>query len=247
MFGVFFIVLQYLQLQLGFPPLRSAMAILPMAATMLPLAAFSGVWAERQGMRTIITVGLVVGAASFCYLATLPTDATYGRLLPGLLTMGIGVGLAMTPATNVVVSSLPRSQQGVASAVNDTTREVGTALGIAIFGSAFNAGYRHDVATFAEGLPGVLAGPVHDSPATALGAAAGAGPDAQAIVDAARHGFTIGMRWAVLVGAALLLLTAVYTALRAPGLVPDGEPDGEPAGALSDDAVGVGLAADLPA
>ncbi len=99
--------------------------------------------------------------------------------------------------------------------------EVGTALGIAIFGSAFNAGYRHDVARFAGTLPPDVAEPVRYSAAAALGFALRSEPagdlDVNAIEDGAHHDFTIGLRWAVLVGAALLTLTAIYTALRAPG------------------------------
>lgn len=70
--------------------------------------------------------------------------------------------------------------------MNDTAREVGVALGITVLGSAFNAGYRHDIGDCARTLPAGVAGHVRDSPATALGAARQAGPNAQDIVAAAR-------------------------------------------------------------
>lgn len=216
MFGFFFLILQYLQLQLGYSPLKSSVAILPLALTMFPLSTVSATLAERRGMRDITTLGLAIGAAAFLYLAFLPTDATYWHLLPGILATGAGVALAMTPSTNAIVASVPHAKQGVASAVNDTAREVGVALGIAVLGSAFNAGYRHDIGDYARTLPAGVAGHVRDSPATALGAARQAGPNAQDIVAAAHHAFTSGMRWAVLLGAALLTATAVYTWFKAP-------------------------------
>ena len=217
MFGFFFLVLQFLQLQLGYSPLKSAVAILPLALTMFPLSTVAAVAAERRGMRAVTTLGLVIGALAFVYLATLGADATYWHLLPGLLATGAGVALAMSPATNVIVASLPPAKQGVASAVNDTARELGVALGVAILGSAFNAGYRHDINTFADGLPPQIAEPIRDAPATALGVAQHAGPAATAIIDAAREGFAVGMRWALILGAVLLALTALYTGLQAPG------------------------------
>ena len=61
------------------------------------------------------------------------------------LVIGTGAALAMTPATNAIIASLPRAKQGVAPAVNDTARELGAAFGIAVLGSAFNIGYRHDI------------------------------------------------------------------------------------------------------
>src|SRR6202043_3438403 len=89
--------------------------------------------------------------------------------------LAAGSGLAMTPSTNAIVSSLPASKQGVASAVNDTTREIGTALGIAIMGSAFDAGYRHALNGHLAGVPLGAVGGARQSPALALRVAAGLG------------------------------------------------------------------------
>jgi MFS family permease len=217
MFGFFFLVLQFLQLQLGYSPLKSALAILPLAITMFPLSTVAAVVAERRGMRLITTLGLIIGALAFVYLATLDAGSSYWHLLPGLLATGAGVALAMSPATNAIVSALPPSKQGVASAVNDTARELGAALGVAILGSAFNAGYRNDIDSVASRLPPRLAEPVRDAPATALGVAKQVGPAGRALVDAVHDGFAVGMRWALVVGAGLLVLTAIYTWAQAPG------------------------------
>ena len=72
----------------------------------------------------------------------------------------------MTPATSAIVSSLPAAKQGVASAVNDTTREIGTALGIALMGSMFNTGYRNAIDGDLGGLPAGVADQARSRPAS---------------------------------------------------------------------------------
>ena len=133
----------------------------------------------------------------------------------------------MTPATNAIVSSLPDEKQGVASAVNDTTREIGTALGIAIMGSAFDAGYRHGIDGHLAGLPNHVADQAREAPGLALHAAGSLGPRGVALINAAQDAFATGMRVAMLLGAVLLAATAAYTFLRAPGrpVEPDEEFD----------------------
>lgn len=216
MFGFFLILLQFLQLILGYDTLKSAIAILPMAATMLPLAAVAASLSERFGQRNVGSVGLVVAAASFGYIATLSTTSTYLALVPGIVAAGAGVALAMTPATNAIVSSLPRSKQGVASAVNDTAREVGAALGIALLGSAFNAGYRHGLDDVAQLLPGGLGAEVRDSPAAGYAIANQLGAEAGPLLDAVARSFITGMRWSMLAAVACLLVGAVYVFAAAP-------------------------------
>jgi len=216
MFGFFLILLQFLQLILGYDTLKSALAILPMAATMLPLAAVAASLSERFGQRNVGSIGLVVAAASFGYIATLSTTSTYLALVPGIVVAGAGVALAMTPATNAIVSSLPRSKQGVASAVNDTAREVGAALGIALLGSAFNAGYRHGIDDVAQLLPGELGAEVRDSPAAGYAIAQRLGDQAEPLLDAVARSFITGMRWSMLAAVACLLVGAFYVFAAAP-------------------------------
>lgn len=228
MFGFFFLVLQFLQLMLGYGALEAAVALLPMAITMLPLATLAATLSERYGQRNISTLGLLVSTASFAYLATLTTSSGYWHLFPGLLAVGAGVALSMTPATNAIVGSLPLAKQGVASAVNDTAREVGAALGIAVLGSAFNSGYRHDIGSVTGHLPAVAVATVKDSPAGAFAVAQKMGSAGRAVTEAARAGFITGMHWAVLVGAALLILCAGYVWLRAPSRAAPARHDAEP-------------------
>jgi hypothetical protein len=118
----------------------------------------------------------------------------------------------MTPATNAIVASLPREKQGVASAVNDTARELGAAFGIAMLGSAFNTGYRNDIADNLGGLATEAAAQAKEAPAIALNIAESVGDSA--LADAARGAFTSGMRYATLLGAGLLVIGAVFVWVR---------------------------------
>jgi EmrB/QacA subfamily drug resistance transporter len=224
-YGFFFLVLQYLQLVLGYGTLSSSLRLLPLVAVMLPLATVAAGISQRLGMRVVTASGLVVAAAGFLLLAMVDAHARYGPVLPGLVLVGAGVALAMTPATNAIVTALPLEKQGVASAVNDAARQIGAALGVAILGSAFNTGYRHAVSATARNLPAPARTAVRHSPAAALRLASHLGPDSHRVITATRQAFMTGMHWSLSAGTALLVLGAIYTATRAPGPAAGSLPD----------------------
>ena len=143
LFGLFLVILQYLQLLLGYSALKAAVVLLPMTILMIPLSAWAAPLSMRYGMKLVSGSGLALTGLGMVAFSTLDADSGFGALLVCEALLAVGIGLAMTPATNAIVSSLPAAKQGVASAVNDTTREIGTALGIALMGSMFNTGYRH--------------------------------------------------------------------------------------------------------
>jgi hypothetical protein len=181
---------------------------------MMPLSTVAATLAERYGQRIVGAAGLVVAAAGFVVLASLQASSGYGQFLIGLVLTAAGAALAMTPATNAIVASLPRAKQGVASAVNDTARELGSAFGIAILGSAFNSAYRGSIANSLQGQPASVAAAARSSPAAAFAAAQQAGAAGQSLATAARDAFMTGSRAAMLIGMALLLVGAAYVALR---------------------------------
>ena len=115
----------------------------------------------------------------------------------------------MTPATNAIIASLPRAKQGVASAVNDTARELGAAFGVAVLGSVFNTGYRHSIDAHRGVLPAGVADQAREAPAIAV-QLAGRIPNGTALIDTTRDAFTSGMRDAVLAGAVILLVGALF-------------------------------------
>jgi hypothetical protein len=158
----------------------------------------------------------VASAAGALLFSALGASSGYGGVLVAQVVLAVGIGLAMTPATNAIVSSLPSAKQGVASAVNDTTREIGTALGIAVMGSMFTSGYHSGIEGHLGGLPHGVADQAREAPGLALQAAHGLGDRGDALAQAARDAFASGMHTSMLVGAALLVVGAAFLAWRGP-------------------------------
>ena len=168
-FGFLFLALPYLQLVLGYSPLQAAGALLPMAVVVIPLSRFAPRIAGRVGVRVTGPIGLGLMATGFIVFATtLGTGSSYWQFLIGLLPFGAGMALAGSPATTAIVASLPREKQGVASAMNDVSRELGGALGIAVLGSVLNTAYR---TALSETAPASLPPSIAD---TATGSLTGA-------------------------------------------------------------------------
>ncbi|HEX4531069.1 MAG TPA: MFS transporter [Acidimicrobiia bacterium] len=213
MFGFFFVSLQFLQLVLGYSTLEAALALLPMSIVILPIAAVAGTMSEKYGHRLVGGAGLAISGVGFALFAMLGTGSGFWPFMLVTIVIGVGAALAMTPATNAIVASLPRAKQGVASAVNDTARELGAAFGVAVLGSAFNIGYRHHIDADLSRFPADVAHQAREAPAIAV-ALSRQIPGGEVLATAAREAFTTGMRYAVLVGAGLLVIGALFVWFR---------------------------------
>jgi EmrB/QacA subfamily drug resistance transporter len=227
MMGFFFIMLQYLQLVLGFGTLKAALAVVPLAVGMMPASSAAAKLASRYGARYVGAAGLATSAGGLLWLSQLTVGSSYRPVLIGMVVTGIGLGLGMTPATNSIVESLPLSKQGLASAVNDTSREMGGAFGIAIIGSAFTAGYRSHIAAGIRQLPAPLASTAKQAPAAALQVAGSLGPNGQTLVHHTRMAFMSGQRQALLIGALTLLVGVAFLLARGGTPAVEEEPDWE--------------------
>ncbi|HEY1368114.1 MAG TPA: MFS transporter [Gaiellaceae bacterium] len=216
-FGFLFLILPYLQLVMGLSPLRASAAILPMAAVVIPLSRFAPAVAARVGVRVAGATGLALMATGFVILTTLDLGASYWHFLAGLLPFGAGMALAGAPATTAIVASLPREKQGVASAVNDVSRELGGALGIAVLGSLMNGAYRASMADSTTALPGGLADRARGSLAAAEQIGSHLGAQGHLLIVHAQSAFLDGLSRGLLGGAVVLLLGALFVAIRAPG------------------------------
>jgi EmrB/QacA subfamily drug resistance transporter len=213
MFGLFFISTQYLQFVKAYSPLEAGLAILPSALTMVIVAPRSDNFVQRFGVRTTIASGLTLVAVGLASISLLTPESAYVQYAISLVIMSMGMATTMAPATASVMSSLPLDKAGVGSAVNDTTREVGGALGIAILGSVLNVAYRNNVTDTIEAagaIPNDAAELARESVGSALQIASEIGGTAgEALRDGASHAFTDAMAVAALVGSAIVVAAIV--------------------------------------
>lgn len=216
-FGLFFVVIQYLQFVVGRSPLEAAVALLPLPIVMIPLARNAPRVAHKVGFRRLAPLGLLFTASGLVVISQVGSDLTYWSFALGLVLFAAGMGLAGTPATTAITESLPESKQGVASAVNDTARELGSAFGIAILGSVLNQQYRDGMTEAVHGLPPAVAEGAQSSIAfTQSPHVSELGSAGQQLVSAAQNAFVDGIGGALLIAAVVVAVTAVVVAALAP-------------------------------
>ena len=215
MFGSIFLLTQYLQFVMGYDALAAGIRLLPMAITMMIVAPNSARIAERIGAKRTVGAGLTIAGIGLALMAMLPAEniSYWGDVAWRLIIMAIGMGLTMAPATESIMGSLPRAKAGVGSAVNDTTRQVGGALGVAIIGSVMASAFGSRVETLfsSSGVPaqGV------DAAKEGLGQAIAVASDPQVpsslsaqLIDGAKEAFVTGAHHGLWVAAAVAFLGA---------------------------------------
>lgn len=233
--GIFVVLFPYFQAVIGWSGLRSTLALMPMAVIMMAAsAAIAPRLSAQLGRRPTMAGGVLVFALGLVLLALMASaDGGYLAVLPGMLVMGLGMGVATTPSTEAITDALPRSHQGVASALNDVTRELGTALGVALLGAVVSAGYRDAVSRHLDGLPqldAATADAARDGIATAIAAADAAGPQGAALVTAAREAFVAGWQQAMWLGVVVMVALLAYVLVRGPERRSAGSAPAAPAG-----------------
>jgi predicted MFS family arabinose efflux permease len=203
--GSTFVLTQIFQFVLGYSPLAAGVRSLPMAAALTIAAPLGTRLAARLGIRTTVTAGLVIAAAGLGMAGLANGHTGYPYYMIVSVLMSSGIGLTMAPATQSIMTSLPPAKVGVGSAVNNTTRNLGTVLGVAVVGSIAATAYTNTMAT----VPGVPAPARHS-----IGAAseiAGQMPGT-GLRTVAAHAFVHGAALGSLVAAAVVLAMAVATA-----------------------------------
>ena len=139
--GVMYVLTMYMQSVLAYSPLQAGVKMLPIAIGMVLASKLAIGLTRRLGTKFSVTLGLGTVAGALMMIATFDTDTTGLQIALALGALGLGMGFAMSPATEAIMGALPRAKAGIGSAMNDVVREVGGMLGIAVLGSILSSGY----------------------------------------------------------------------------------------------------------
>jgi Na+/melibiose symporter-like transporter len=213
LFGFIFLSTQYFQAVRGYDPLRAGLATLPFAVVTGACSPVAIALMRRLGTKVVVAAGLLMMSGGFVIVALIPEDAGYWqRIVVAMALMAAGLALTASPSTEAIMGALPADKTGAGSAVNDTTREMGGTLGVAIVGSVLNSGYSSHVtsALSALGAPHSVTSRASQSILAGLTAAARfPGAAAPAATADVKNAFMTGLHGGALVAACATLLAAL--------------------------------------
>ena len=219
MAGTVFLQAQYLQFVLEYTPLAAGAALVPAALGMILGTGVGAHVGGRFGGRIAVVAGTVLAGAGVAVQAALIDGTSYVPTGVGLLLFGLGAGIAMPAATDLIMSTLPPARAGVGSAVNDTVRELGGALGVAVIGSIAAGAYASNLSGQLDRIGGVsdgLRASLTDNVGAALSASQHLGGNGGAVAAAARDAFVSSMSGSLWVGVGLVASATVIAFLRLP-------------------------------
>jgi predicted MFS family arabinose efflux permease len=138
--SVFYFLTLYMQNVVGFSPIRSGSAYLPVTAGIIVAAGISSQLFARIGTRPVIVAGALIAAVGVWYLSRIPVHGTYPEnLLPGLVIMAVGIGAVLVSVTTAANAGVPADKAGLAAGLLNASQQLGTALGLAIFSAVATA------------------------------------------------------------------------------------------------------------
>ena len=235
MYGVMFLISQYFQLVLGYSALSAALRLMPIALIMLVVAPMTPRLSARFGAHRTVAFGMCSIALGLALFRGLSPHTAYAYVVVCVIPLTTGIALAMSPMTASIMMAVPPRRAGAGSAMNDATRELGAALGIAILGSVAASHYATRIAPFLRHLSPSDASTARTSIAGAARVASTLPPRAGRVLEgAANVAFVDGVHVAVTVGAVLATISAVIVYRYLPhSLVPSGAMTG-PVGSLEE-------------
>jgi Na+/melibiose symporter-like transporter len=217
LFGSMFFLSQYLQFVLGYSTLAAGIRIVPVALGILIGAPASVRLVRLLGSKLVVAGGLAIVACGLFLMSRTTTTSGYEFIGFSLPLIGLGMGLTMAPATDSIMGSIPRENAGVGSAMNDTTRQVGGALGVAVLGSVLSTSYSRHIADVAAALPQPQSSVVRNSIGGAVEVAARlGGADSRLLLAAADHAFIDAMNVTLIAAAGVALFGALVSLVFLP-------------------------------
>jgi DHA2 family multidrug resistance protein-like MFS transporter len=213
LFGFIFLITQYFQTVRGYDTLEAGLATLPFALVTGALSPVAIVLMKRLGTTRVVALGLFLMSAGFVLASGSAVDSAYwGRIVGSMMLMAAGLALTAGPATDAVMGALPTSKAGAGSAVNDTTREIGGTLGVAVVGSVMSSLYGSRLVDNLSslGLPESSVQAARESVVAGLQMVAQLPASTQAAAgDGVREAFMDGLQAGSLISAATTLVAAV--------------------------------------
>jgi EmrB/QacA subfamily drug resistance transporter len=214
--GVTFFIVFYTQSVRGYSPLQTGLLLLPLAAVQMFFAPRARLAVDRFGARAVCVSGLVLTAVSFLGFLLMGATTPIWVLEVLFAVMGTGMAHVMPPATVMIMSSLPREKAGSGSAVNNTFRQVGGAIGVAVLGSLLSTVYRQGIKDELGVLPPSARHSAGESIEATLGIAEKLGPRGQALVGPANDAFIHAMHVTAVASAVVALAGAAVVLLALP-------------------------------
>ena len=220
-FGMFFLLTQFFQFVQGYSPLEAGVRQLPYALTLVVVAPRGPKIIARFGVRPVVRIGFWMGAAGFVALATMHVNTDYWFILASIVPIAIASAVIMPASSQLIVGSVPLSKSGVGSAVNDVTREVGAALGIAALGSIMASRFQSAMVGPTAARPSEVGEVAKESVGQALAVAQHIGGDAGAdLAHSAQQAFTDGISLAFMVAAMIMVLAGYFYGRLMPNSLP---------------------------
>ncbi|MFE3327410.1 MFS transporter [Streptomyces sp. NPDC059176] len=240
MMGVAFFSVFYLQSVRGFSPLAAGLLVLPLAVAQSAFAPRARLAVRRFGAKATCTVGMLMITAGLAAFSLFDSSTPLWVIELAFLVQGTGMGHVMPPVTLAVMQAVPREKAGVGSAINNTFRQIGGALGVAVLGSLLSATYRRDIEGTLDANPAVpeaIRQEAGESIEATLAVAGKLGRAGEPLVVPAYDAFVAAMHVAALGAAAVTAVAAVVVAVHLPGRVAPleegatvpGEPEERPA------------------
>jgi EmrB/QacA subfamily drug resistance transporter len=209
MYGVMFLITQYFQLVLGYSPLSAALRLMPIAMIMLVVAPFTPRLSARFGAHRVVAVGMLLIATGLLLFSGLSTHTSYAYVILCVIPLTTGIAMTMSPMTASIMMAVPSRRAGAGSAMNDASRELGAALGIAVLGSIAASRYSGRISSLLAGLSPANRAAARSSIAGALHVADSLhGAARTTLINGAHDSFVGGLHLAVLVGATLAVMSA---------------------------------------
>jgi hypothetical protein len=214
LFGFIFLITQYFQLVRGYGPLEAGLRTLPVAFSIAAASILAPRIVERIGTTNVVRAGLASMSVAFMWIAFgVEVDTPYVEIVGQMILLGAGLGATTAPATESIMGSLSAEKAGIGSAVNDTTRELGGTLGVAIIGSVFSSVYIGALGE-TDGVFGQLPLETQELTMESVGAArfiaAELGPNAAAYLNEVNNAFMSGLGAGCLVAAGVAAGGAIF-------------------------------------